>query len=51
MLGAGADDLILLVTRSSQARRPVAIANDPTYPMFPITVWVAGAEIGDETRC
>ena len=49
MLGAGADDLILLLTRSfAVTRRPVAIANDPTYPMFAISVWVAGAEIGDE---
>jgi histidinol-phosphate aminotransferase len=49
VLGAGADDLILLVTRSFAAPGDrVAIANDPTYPMFPISVWVAGAEVGDE---
>ena len=49
VLGAGADDLILLVTRSFAAPGDrVAIANDPTYPMFPISVWVAGAEIGDD---
>src|SRR3954462_3321471 len=48
VLGAGADDLILLVTRSfASPGDRVAIANDPTYPMFPISVWVAGAEIGD----
>ncbi|HSC74540.1 MAG TPA: aminotransferase class I/II-fold pyridoxal phosphate-dependent enzyme [Gaiellaceae bacterium] len=49
VLGAGADDLILLVARSfASPGDRVAIANDPTYPMFPISVWVAGAEIGDD---
>src|ERR671920_1455228 len=39
VLGAGADDLILLVTRSfASPGDHVAIANDPTYPMFPISV-------------
>jgi histidinol-phosphate/aromatic aminotransferase/cobyric acid decarboxylase-like protein len=50
VLGAGADDLILLLTRSfASPGDRVAIANDPTYPMFPISVWVAGAEIGDDS--
>jgi histidinol-phosphate aminotransferase len=49
VLGAGADDLILLVTRSFAGRGDrVAIANEPTYPLFHIAVWVAGAEIGDD---
>jgi histidinol-phosphate aminotransferase len=49
VLGAGADDLILLLTRSfASPGDTVAIANDPTYPMFPISVWVAGAKIGDD---
>jgi histidinol-phosphate aminotransferase len=49
VLGAGADDLILLVTRSfASPGDTVAIVNDPTYPMFAISVWVAGAEIGDD---
>ena len=48
VLGAGADDLILLVTRAfAGPGDQVAIANDPTYPMFQIAVWVAGAEIDD----
>ena len=48
VLGAGADDLIMLLTRSSAGPGDrVAIANDPTYPMFSIAVWVAGAEVGD----
>jgi histidinol-phosphate aminotransferase len=49
VLGAGADDLILLVTRAFAGPGDrFEIANDPTYPMFKIAVWVAGAEIGDE---
>jgi histidinol-phosphate aminotransferase len=49
LLGAGADDLILLVTRAFAGPGDrVAIANEPTYPMFQIAVWVAGAEIGDD---
>jgi histidinol-phosphate aminotransferase len=49
VLGAGADDLILLLTRSfASPGDAVAIANDPTYPMFPISVWVAGAHVGDD---
>jgi histidinol-phosphate aminotransferase len=49
VLGAGADDLILLLTRSFAVPGDrVAIASDPTYPMFAISVWVAGAEIGDD---
>jgi histidinol-phosphate aminotransferase len=49
VLGAGADDLILLVVRSFAGRGDrIAIANDPTYPLFQIAVWVAGAEVGDD---
>lgn len=49
VLGAGADDLILLVTRSFAGPGDrVAIANDPTYPMFHNAVWVAGAEVSDD---
>jgi histidinol-phosphate aminotransferase len=49
VLGAGADDLIMLVVRAFAGPGDrVAIANDPTYPMYSIAVWIAGAEIGDE---
>ena len=49
VLGAGADDVILLVTRSfAGPGNQVAIANDPTYPMFAISVWVAGADVGHD---
>jgi histidinol-phosphate aminotransferase len=48
VLGAGADDLIMLLTRSFARRGDrVAIANEPTYPLFKIAAWVAGAEVGD----
>jgi histidinol-phosphate aminotransferase len=49
VLGAGADDLILLVVRAFAGLGDrVAIANDPTYPMYSVAVWVAGAVIGDD---
>jgi histidinol-phosphate aminotransferase len=49
VLGAGADDLIHLVTRSFAGRGDrVAVANDPTYPVFEIAAQVSGAEVGDD---
>jgi imidazoleglycerol-phosphate dehydratase/histidinol-phosphatase len=48
VLGAGADDLILLCARSfAGPGDEIAIAVDPTYPMFAIGAWLAGAEVGD----
>jgi len=49
VLGAGADDVILLVTRSFAGPGDcVAIANDPTYALFEIAVGLAGAAMGDD---
>jgi histidinol-phosphate aminotransferase len=49
VLGAGADDLIMLLTRSFAGPGDrVAIANDPTYALFDIAVRVAGAAVGDD---
>lgn len=49
VLGAGADDVILLVTRSFAGRGDrVAIANDPTYGLFHNAVGIAGAEVSDD---
>ncbi len=49
VLGAGADDLIMLLTRSFAGPGDrVAIANDPTYALFDIAVRVAGADVGDD---
>jgi imidazoleglycerol-phosphate dehydratase/histidinol-phosphatase len=48
VLGAGADDLIFLCARSfAGPGDEVAVAEDPTYPMFAIGAWLAGAEVGD----
>jgi histidinol-phosphate aminotransferase len=49
VLGAGADDLIMLCGRSFAGPGDrVAIANEPTYPMYRIAAWVAGAEVSEE---
>jgi imidazoleglycerol-phosphate dehydratase len=49
VLGAGADDLILLCARAfAGPGDAVAIADDPTYPLFRVGAWLAGAEVGDD---
>jgi imidazoleglycerol-phosphate dehydratase/histidinol-phosphatase len=49
VLGAGADDLILLCARTfAGAGDRVAVAEDPTYPLFRIAANLAGAEVGDD---
>ena len=49
VVGAGADDVIMLVVRSFAGRGDrVAIANDPTYALFAIAVGLAGAEVGGD---
>ncbi len=48
VLGAGADDLIYLVARAfAGPGDTIAIADDPTYPVFRVAAHVAGAEVGD----
>jgi histidinol-phosphate/aromatic aminotransferase/cobyric acid decarboxylase-like protein/imidazoleglycerol phosphate dehydratase HisB len=48
VLGAGADDLILLCARAFAVPGDViAIADEPTYPMFALAAWLAGADVGD----
>ncbi len=48
VLGAGADDLILLCARAFAGPGDnVAIADDPTYPLFRVGAWLAGAEVGE----
>jgi histidinol-phosphate/aromatic aminotransferase/cobyric acid decarboxylase-like protein len=48
VLGAGADDLILLVARVFAGPGDVvAIAHEPTYPVFRLGAWLAGAEVGE----
>jgi imidazoleglycerol phosphate dehydratase HisB/histidinol-phosphate/aromatic aminotransferase/cobyric acid decarboxylase-like protein len=48
VLGAGADDLILLCARAFAGPGDVvAIAEEPTYPLYRIAAQLAGAEVGD----
>jgi histidinol-phosphate/aromatic aminotransferase/cobyric acid decarboxylase-like protein/imidazoleglycerol phosphate dehydratase HisB len=48
VLGAGADDLILLCARAfAGPGDTVAIADEPTYPLYRIGAQLAGAEVGD----
>jgi histidinol-phosphate aminotransferase len=47
VLGAGGDDLILLCARAfAGPGDTVAIADEPTYPLFRVAAWLAGAEVG-----
>jgi histidinol-phosphate/aromatic aminotransferase/cobyric acid decarboxylase-like protein/imidazoleglycerol phosphate dehydratase HisB len=49
VLGAGADDLILLCARAfAGPGDSVAIAESPTYPLYRVAAGLAGAEVGDE---
>jgi histidinol-phosphate/aromatic aminotransferase/cobyric acid decarboxylase-like protein/imidazoleglycerol phosphate dehydratase HisB len=48
VLGAGADDLILVCARTFAGTGDrVAIATEPTYPLYRIAAGLAGAEVGD----
>ncbi len=50
VLGAGADDLILVCARSfAGPGDTVAIAETPTYPLYRIAAHFAGAEVGDDS--
>ena len=50
VLGAGADDLILLCARAFAGRGDVvAVADEPTYPLFRIAAWLAGADVGHDS--
>ena len=49
VLGAGADDLIMLCARAFAAPgERVAVADEPTYPVYRMGAWVAGAEVSDD---
>jgi histidinol-phosphate/aromatic aminotransferase/cobyric acid decarboxylase-like protein/imidazoleglycerol phosphate dehydratase HisB len=49
VLGAGADDLILLCARAFAGEGDeVAVAMEPTYPLYRIAAALVGAEVGDE---
>jgi histidinol-phosphate aminotransferase len=50
VLGAGADNLILLSARSfTGPGDTVRVLDEPTYPLFRIAALLAGAEVGDES--
>jgi histidinol-phosphate/aromatic aminotransferase/cobyric acid decarboxylase-like protein len=49
VLGAGADDLIMLVARAyAGAGDTVSVPQSPTYPLFGIAAQLAGADVGDD---
>ena len=49
VLGAGADDLIMLCARAYAGPGDVvAVADEPNYPVYRVSAWVAGAEVGDD---
>ncbi len=48
VLGAGADDILMLCARSYAGPGDVvAIADEPSYPLYRVAVWVTGADVGD----
>jgi histidinol-phosphate/aromatic aminotransferase/cobyric acid decarboxylase-like protein/imidazoleglycerol phosphate dehydratase HisB len=50
VLGAGADDLIMLVARAYAGRGDtIAIPAEPTYPVYKVAANLAGATVGDES--
>ena len=50
VLGNGSDNLILLCARAyARAGDTVAIANEPTYPVYRSAVGLVGASVGDES--
>jgi histidinol-phosphate aminotransferase len=52
VLGAGADDLLMLCARSYAGPGDrVAVAYEPTYPVYRVATWVAGAEVGEHEPC
>jgi histidinol-phosphate/aromatic aminotransferase/cobyric acid decarboxylase-like protein/imidazoleglycerol phosphate dehydratase HisB len=49
VVGAGADDLILLCARAyAGAGDTISIPQSPTYPLYAIGAQLAGAEVGDD---
>jgi histidinol-phosphate aminotransferase len=49
VLGAGADDLLMLCARSYAGPGDlIAIADEPSYPLYRVAAWVTGASVGDD---
>jgi histidinol-phosphate aminotransferase len=50
VLGAGADDILMLCARAYAGPGDrVAIADEPSYPLYRVAAWVTGADVGDES--
>ena len=49
VLGAGADDLLLLCGRAFAGPGDVVrVVDEPTYPVLRMAAWLAGADVGDD---
>jgi len=49
VLGAGADDLLMLLARSYAGPGDrIAVAYEPSYPLYRVAAWVAGAEVSED---
>jgi histidinol-phosphate aminotransferase len=49
VLGAGADDILMLCARAyAGLGDQVAIADEPSYPLYRVAAWVTGADVGDD---
>ena len=49
VLGAGADDILMLCARAYAGPGDrIAIAYEPSYPLYRVAAWVAGADVGDD---
>ena len=49
VLGAGADDLLMLCARAYAGPGDrIAIADEPSYPLYRVAAWVTGADVGDD---
>jgi histidinol-phosphate aminotransferase len=49
VLGAGADDILMLCARAYAGPGDrISIADEPSYPLYRVATWVAGADVGDD---
>ena len=49
VLGAGADDALMLCARAYAGPGDrIAIADEPSYPLYRVAAWVTGADVGDD---
>ncbi len=48
VVGAGADDIILLIARSFLGPGRLAVVHEPTYSLYAIATRLAGAEVSDD---